>query len=74
MDDEGVAITQTIQALGEFRTPSVGGGARDLVSVDALASRFPQRLLLAFALLFGRLSPPITPGRHECPVEYLSEV
>ena len=37
MDHKGVAITETIQALGEFRSISIGRGSSDLVSIDPFA-------------------------------------
>lgn len=74
MDHQSVAVTESIEAPGEFRSLSIGRGARDLVSIDPLALCLFQRLLLALAALLGGGSSPVTPGRHCWHVEYLSKL
>ena len=74
MNDKGVAITETIQALGEFRSFSIGRGSSDLFSIDPFAPCFLQRLLLAFAVLLSGAGSPVTPDRYDYPVESLSEL
>ena len=71
MNDKGVAITETIQAFGEFRSFSIGRGSSDLVSIDPFTPCFLQRLLLALAVLLSGAGSPVTPDRHDRSVETL---